>query len=283
MVYINSITSLFGLWFGVVCSGLPVLSVEHARPVVSTELVLTKVGQGLSVDLIISTEDRRPWMGQNYPLAGMYTPDTNVSKYTHVDGLVSTVGHQAIFNFFNGYTVRELVDKGLSTAQVEQIVEEFITSGESYDPDTTGHQDDVMKRGTFYQFVWSPWERSAAHGIKIAVFSSLADTVARGTDGFIQLAQSAYCQRYGGNQACISWSGGSQAVYGSVLKAVTLAARGEFGDDALSLEDVGSARQDQKLKRDGAVHTCVSNRPNGCGQPREDINDQLSIWNRSQL
>ncbi len=265
MGYISLITLLSGLWFGVVCSGLPMSNPEFARPTTLTELVFTRVGDGLSIDLIVSTEDRRPWMGPNYPLAGMYTPDTDVSKFSHVDNVESTAGHQAIFNFFNGYTVRELVDRGLTPERVEQIIEEFIDSGESYDSDTAEYQGDIVERGTFYWFKMSPWKRSAAHGTKMATFSFLADAISGSTDGFIQLAQSAYCKRHDGAQACISWSGGSQAVYGYVLKAVISAARGEFGNDALSLEDVESAWQDRKSKRNWAGHTCVSNRPNGCG------------------
>lgn len=261
----NLITILFGLWSGVACLGLPVLSANRVEPVIQTELVLTRVGQGLSVDLIVSPEDRQPWMGPNFPTTGMYTSDRNESKYSYVDDISSIAGHQAIFNFFNGYTVRELVDKGLEPTQVEQIIDEFIKSGESYGSDSMNNEHKLVKKSTFYKFSWHPWRRSTAHGTKMAVFSFLADIISGGTDGFIQLAQSAYCERYNGDQACISWSGGAQAVYGYVLKAVISSARGEFGNDALSLEDVESAWQGRKLRRDWAGHTCVSNRPNGCG------------------
>lgn len=88
-----------------------------------------------------------------------------------------------------------------------------------------------------FQWVNKGWHISKRHALKAGALGALSSTVAGGTDAIIKLTRSAICVRdLTGNQGCISWAGGVQAIKSKALDIVP-SAQSTFGQDVVSGEE----------------------------------------------
>lgn len=80
------------------------------------------------------------------------------------------------------------------------------------DAESQGLQKKVKRNRYIYNWIKSAWKTSSGHAIIGAALGALSSTVGGATDSIIQLSRSAICAKDNGNQACISWAGGVQAI-----------------------------------------------------------------------
>lgn len=115
------------------------------------------------------------------------------------------------------------------------------------------------------------WKTSSSHAVKAAALGALSSTVGGATTAIIQLSRSAICGKdTQGNQGCISWAGGVQAIKQAIALDIISSASGTFGNDAVSGEEYAAAfdystkRKRSSIRKRIANDVCISNRPDGC-------------------
>ncbi|KAH9822045.1 hypothetical protein Tdes44962_MAKER04839 [Teratosphaeria destructans] len=119
-----------------------------------------------------------------------------------------------------------------------------------------------------YKWIKSAWNLSTSHKVKGAALTALSSTVSGATDAIIQLTRSAICAKdTDGNQGCISWAGGAQAIKRGIALDIISSAQGAFGNEAVSGEEYAAvfeaSTRKMRMRRSGN-DVCVSNRPKGC-------------------
>jgi hypothetical protein len=126
----------------------------------------------------------------------------------------------------------------------------------------------VEKRFLRYiaQFASRTWHQSKNHVLQGGAIGALASVVAAAPDGIIKLGRSAICGRDpNGNQGCISWAGGVQAIKQSIAVEIISSAQGTFGGDAVSAEEYGAVFDNVARRAKRSAHdVCISNRAKHC-------------------
>jgi hypothetical protein len=119
----------------------------------------------------------------------------------------------------------------------------------------------------FYIDKWvnAAWHIGRKHIVQATALGVLGNVVAGASGEIIRLGRSAICGREGnGNQGCLSWAGGIQAIRKSVALEIISSAKGAFGEDTVSGEEYSAVfDKSSKVKR-RSHDVCVSDRPNGC-------------------
>lgn len=133
--------------------------------------------------------------------------------------------------------------------------------------DKASPQPQVKVKRFRYIYKWlnSGWKLSSRHAVRAAALGALGDVVGAVTENIIKLSRSAICAKdSNGNQACISWAGGVQAIKRSIAVNIITSASGTFGSDAVSGEEYAAVFDTATKRKRGSYDVCISNRPNGC-------------------
>lgn len=245
-----------------------VMTALAAQAVANPAITVTQVSDNLyDVAANITTLEAPELVGSWDILAYSTFLEPVFTDVSHLDNL-TLIEMVAAMNLGSGiiYNSTDDCEGGIGSAYAAFVASETTDPSEIQ----TSNTSEIYKRFWYMsRWVRKAWNISRSNVVKAGALGALSDMIAGSSSAIIELTRSAICYTHDGNQACLSWTGGTQAIVKGVALQIIENAKGAFGSDAVSGQETAALFNSNSNKRDltkrnGPYNVCVSNRPNHC-------------------